>query len=92
MVQKRCNYIVTGRVQGVGFRYYTEDVAAGLKLTGWVRNLPDGSVEAEAQGDERTLCEFERALREGPPLARVRAVEATAMVPVTGEDRFRITH
>ncbi|MCK9517757.1 MAG: acylphosphatase [Dehalococcoidia bacterium] len=61
-------YIVRGRVQGVGFRYFTERLGRNLGLDGWVRNLPDGrSVEAVAAGDPATLDDFERGLREGPP-------------------------
>jgi len=63
--------LVTGRVQGVGFRAFTAATARRLGLTGWVRNLPDGSVEALAEGARRDLDEFVTALRSGPPAARV---------------------
>ena len=49
---KRVSVIVSGRVQGVGFRYFVEDIAADMKITGWVRNLPDGTVEIDAEGEE----------------------------------------
>lgn len=67
-------YIVDGRVQGVGFRAFTEHVARVGRLRGFVRNRPDGSVEIEAEGDVGALQAFERAIRSGPPGARVDAV------------------
>ncbi|HMV34328.1 MAG TPA: acylphosphatase [Turneriella sp.] len=67
----RRSYRVVGRVQGVGFRQFTAARAKELGLMGWVRNLPDGSVEAEAQGHEVTLADFEALLRRGPQLSRV---------------------
>ena len=61
---KRFHYIVKGYVQGVGFRHRAARQAAALNLTGWVRNLPDGSVELEVQGDpdniERLLPAIEQ--------------------------------
>lgn len=62
----RRRYLVGGRVQGVGFRYFTQRTAVRLGLTGWVRNLPDGGVEVEAQGSREVLTSFESALRQGP--------------------------
>jgi acylphosphatase len=66
---------VTGRVQGVGFRWWTRAQAIRLGLDGTVRNADDGSVEVQARGPEPALTELERLLNEGPPHARVRAVE-----------------
>lgn len=62
---------VTGRVQGVGFRWFARDTAHRLGLGGWVANDPDGGVSGEVSGDASRVDEFMRALREGPPLARV---------------------
>jgi acylphosphatase len=70
-------YLVTGRVQGVGFRYFVADTAARENLRGWVRNLPDGAVEAVAEGESDSLERFERALRHGPSRARVEHVDIT---------------
>jgi acylphosphatase len=78
-------FVISGRVQGVGFRWFTESAAAREGLHGWVRNRPDGSVEAQAEGDADALERFERALRHGPPAARVDAVEVDAVAP-TGRD------
>ena len=67
----RGSYRVTGRVQGVGFRYSTLHHANRIGLTGFVRNLPDGSVEAVAEGTAEQLDVFESFLKEGPSLSRV---------------------
>ena len=64
-------YLVTGVVQGVGFRYFTRRAAHRLGLGGWVRNLPDGRVEAEAVGPPAVLGQFEAELRRGPTGGRV---------------------
>jgi acylphosphatase len=66
--------IVHGHVQGVSFRYYTRMKAYDLDLTGWVRNVPDGSVEVMAVGPREALDEFEEWLHHGPPGARVTKV------------------
>ena len=71
MPQKRLHARVTGRVQGVGFRYFTESHAVGLKLHGWVRNVDDGSVELVAEGSAIALDALVERLREGPALSRV---------------------
>ena len=63
--------LVTGRVQGVGFRWFVREAARRHRLPGWVRNRSDGSVELEVSGDESALREFLATLREGPPGARV---------------------
>jgi acylphosphatase len=62
---------VEGRVQGVGFRFFTQDTAQRLGVSGWVRNTADGAVEAEAQASPEQLCEFVGALRKGPPIGHV---------------------
>ncbi len=63
--------IVEGRVQGVGFRVFTEEHARNKELRGWVRNRPDGTVEVEAEGPKLVLEDFLVMLHEGPPLAHV---------------------
>lgn len=69
---------VYGRVQGVGYRYFTWRQAEALSLTGYVRNLPDGkAVEVVAEGERENLDEFIRQLEAGPRLARVERVETT---------------
>ena len=68
---------------GVGFRYFTQDVARREGLTGIVRNLSDGRVEVIAEGDEESLIRLESALRRGPSRARVEDVAIDA-IPVAG--------
>jgi acylphosphatase len=76
-------FLVSGRVTGVGFRYFAQDVARREGLTGLVRNLPDGRVESIAEGDADSLGRFEMALRRGPSRARVERVDVEAL-PVEG--------
>ena len=83
-------YMVSGRVQGVGFRYFAQDVAQREGLSGRVRNLPDGRVEVEAEGDEETLERFERALWRGPFQARVEHVEVESTAPTGRLTGFHI--
>ncbi len=68
-------YVVSGRVQGVGFRFFTERVANQLGLRGYVKNLWTGDVEAYAIGSEVQLDEFKRQLADGPRMARVQSVQ-----------------
>jgi acylphosphatase len=68
----RC--IFKGKVQGVYFRAYTEDFANELNVKGWVKNLPDGSVEAIFQGKEENIKEVIRKLKEEHPYAKVKEV------------------
>ncbi len=67
-------FVISGRVQNVGFRYFTQNAAAREGVAGWVQNLPDGRVEAFVEGDEDAVTRIERALRSGPPGARVENV------------------
>jgi acylphosphatase len=64
-------------VQGVGFRFFTQNAAAREGVTGWVRNLPDGRVEAFVEGDEEAVTRMERVIRSGPIGARVEHVTVT---------------
>ena len=83
-------YVVRGRVQGVGFRYFVQREAVRLDLAGWVRNLDNGCVEVHAQGPAPALAEFAGALWRGPRFADVRGVgeSEAAMLQYEG---FRIT-
>lgn len=82
------HFLISGRVQGVGFRYFTQAAASREGLHGWVRNVPDGSVEVEAEGEADAIERFERALRHGPPGARVDEVEVDAGMPHGRETGF----
>jgi acylphosphatase len=69
------NFIVRGRVQGVGFRWFVEREAALLGLAGWVRNNDDGTVEVLASGSDEQLNSLLAKLKQGPRAARVDAVD-----------------
>ena len=84
-------YRISGRVQGVGFRYFAEAVAGREGVHGWIRNLPDGAVEAQAEGDAESVERFERAIRHGPPGARVDDVDVEATVPGGRDTGFTVT-
>lgn len=85
----RRHVIVAGRVQGVGFRWFTREAADSLGVTGWVRNLADGTVEAEAEGTREALDAFERRLKTGNPHARVDKI-TTEPSAVKHDKTFRI--
>jgi acylphosphatase len=83
-------YRISGRVQGVGFRYFTHAAAERENVHGWVRNLPDGRVEASAEGEADALDRFERALRHGPPGARVEDLEIEHTAPEARDTGFTV--
>ena len=75
---ERVRVVVSGRVQGVWYRGWTVDEALARGLDGWVRNRRDGSVEAVFQGPAAAVAEMVAACHQGPPMARVMAVETHA--------------
>ena len=83
--------VVGGRVQGVGFRYFTQDVALREGVTGWVRNLPDGRVEVHVEGDTEAVTRVEAAIRRGPRGARVQTVDVVGEDPSGLYDTFDVT-
>lgn len=88
----RRNVRVKGRVQGVGFRYFTQDAASRLGLAGMVRNLPDGDVELEAEGPDEKMASLVQAVSKGPAMSFVSEVLVTEC-PVKGEKAgFRVSH
>jgi len=85
-MQAAKRFIVKGRVQGVGFRYFAIRAAAGCGVVGTVRNMPDGSVEAVAEGSEEAIEEFRQELVRGPSYGHVTSVDETPLQP-TGRYR-----
>ena len=81
---------VTGRVQGVGFRFFAERAARELGVRGWVRNLPNGAVEAVAEGEEEAVTRFVERLRKGPQGSRVERL-AEEELAAGGFSSFEIT-
>jgi acylphosphatase len=82
---------VTGRVQGVFFRAWTQSQARELGVRGWVRNCPDGSVEAHLEGDDAAVKALIQRLSEGPPSAQVDDVDVKETVS-DGASRFEVRH
>jgi acylphosphatase len=82
---------ITGDVQGVFFRAWTQDQARSLGVTGWVRNASDGSVKAHVEGEEAAVEQLIERMRDGPPGAQVDDVEA-AVSPVESLERFEVRH
>ena len=74
-------FLISGRVQGVGFRFFAERAARREGLHGWVRNLPDGRVEAAAEGEAEAVDRFEGQLRHGPTGARVDHLDVEDTMP-----------
>lgn len=82
-------FLISGRVQGVGYRAFAVSMAQRLGVGGWARNLDDGRVEVHAVGTGAQLEEFEQQLRNGPRFAEVTGVES-AEVETSGEREFTI--
>jgi len=85
-------FLIRGRVQGVGFRMYAVDRASLEGLSGYVRNLRDGGVEAVVEGDEEAVARVERALRRGPAGAQVESFEVQTLVPTGRATGFIVRH
>jgi acylphosphatase len=88
MVARRL--LIGGRVQGVGFRWFARDAALREGVGGWVRNLPDGRVEALIEGEADAVTRMERALRSGPRGARVDTVHVDIEEPRGALEEFEI--
>lgn len=85
-------FLLHGRVQGVGFRWWTRRTAERLGVVGTVRNLSDGSVRVMARAQREALDRFADKLRNGPPMAKVESVEEVTCRLPDGIDAFRIEH
>lgn len=79
-LERTAGFLVSGRVQRVGFRWWTRRTASGLGLSGTVRNLADGAVEVRVRGSSEAIETFRQRLRAGPPGAAVMAVETFPVV------------
>ena len=86
---KRMHVVVSGDVQGVGYRYTMRIVAREVGVTGWVRNRRDGSVEAEVEGSDAQVDEVLAWMAEGPPGSQVQSAQVTDTEP-QGDRRFEV--
>jgi acylphosphatase len=82
--------VVDGRVQGVGFRYYCQMNASNLHLTGWIRNMDNGMVEMEVQGDENVLLKFISIINKGNYFIRVTSLSKKVLDVIPNENKFKI--
>lgn len=84
--------LVRGHVQGVGFRYYVQMKALQGNIRGWVKNLPDNSVEIAAEGTSEALHSFVKAVKKGSPLSVVEDIEINEKEEIEGYSAFDITY
>jgi acylphosphatase len=92
MKKRRAHVWIRGRVHGVFFRAFTRDAALSAGVTGWVRNLPDGRVEAVFEGNEENVQNVVNWCHEGSPMSRVDYVEELEEVYIGEFHNFRITY
>ncbi|HEX4621295.1 MAG TPA: acylphosphatase [Myxococcaceae bacterium] len=92
MSAKRVRVVIRGEVQGVGFRWSAQSEAQRLGLSGWVRNLPSGEVEAEVEGVTQSVEAFVAWCKRGPPSARVEAVAVEDSYVLEDRRGFHIRH
>ena len=94
MAEHRIRYFgtATGRVQGVGFRMFVQQHASELGLTGWVRNMEDGSVEMEIQGDPEKIDKLSVLIREGNYFIKVKELKFEPVETVPNETRFVVRY
>ncbi len=90
--EKRLSILVTGRVQGVGYRFFAKEAADMYGISGWVRNCFNGSVELEAQGINELLLQFLKELKKGPMMGHVSDIQSREIVPVEGEKLFSVRY
>ncbi|MDO5517010.1 MAG: acylphosphatase [Clostridium sp.] len=88
----RYSIIVDGRVQGVGFRYFTQMIAMRYNLTGWCKNLSDGKVQMEVQGPKENVINFISAIRKGNHFSRIDDMDLSELTIKENEKKYRITY
>lgn len=91
-MQHRVSIHVFGKVQGVWFRKHVLSAAQRLEISGFVKNLPDGSVYAEAQGEQHDIDELRKACELGSPQSKVQKVEVSSHEPINGHAEFKIVY
>lgn len=91
-MMKQAHIFIEGRVQGVGFRYFTKTNARELGVDGWVKNLPDGRVEAVIEGEREAVEELVDRCRKGPRSARVSDLQVEWYEPSQKYESFRVAY
>jgi len=91
-MKARAHLFISGRVQGVNYRWFTYDVAHSLKLSGWVKNLPDNRVEAVFEGDREAIEKVILLCKQGPPASRVIDADVTWEEKLEELTDFEIRH
>lgn len=89
---KQVHLIVSGHVQGVGFRYYAQMKALDHHITGWVRNRKDGSVEIIAEGEEQNITNYLKYIQDGSPFSTVQSVKVIEQDDTCNFDSFKIKY
>ncbi|MBB2478998.1 acylphosphatase [Bacillus sp. APMAM] len=85
--------IATGKVQGVGFRFTVQQKAISLEITGWVKNLPDGTVEIEAEGTKEQLDKFIQTMKKGlNPFIKIKELHVEITDELKGYKNFRVLY
>ena len=82
--------VISGRVQGVGFRYFVRQKALEMQISGWVKNTPDGKLEIEAEGENQNLDAFIEWMRIGPSRAIIRSFSNSEITPIRNFTNFII--
>lgn len=88
----RYSIIVDGKVQGVGFRYFTQMIAIRCNLTGWCKNLNNGKVQIEVQGQKENILNFINLIRKGNNFSRIDDMDLNELTIKSDEKKYRITY
>lgn len=89
---KRYHIIASGRVQGVGFRYFVHNLALEMNLSGWVRNLHNGQVEMEVQGEKDFIFEFEKIIKKGNKYIKLTSLEIKEIDLIYTDKKFKVIY
>ncbi|WP_024615084.1 acylphosphatase [Clostridium sp. Ade.TY] len=88
----RIKALVTGTVQGVGFRFFTQYQASLFNITGFVKNLSDGDVYLEAQGEKNNIKKFIEKLKKGNGFCKVKSISINELEPINSDKKFKVLY
>lgn len=89
---KRYKAVLTGNVQGVGLRVFAKEQATNLGVTGWIKNMPDGTVDLEMQGKQPEIDKLTSIIKKGNFIIKVETMKVEEMAPVAGDEAFVIKY